>query len=152
MDASPTPTHPSKSPFAPSLAPGDLGRDPRESAALTLRADGATIGDIAEHLGVKISTAARLVRSGIRGLGVATHAELVAAVEPARALSRSDLPASLTRAEREVAWLVVEGASNGEIARQRRTAERTVANQLQAIYTKLGVGSRRELVTRLLRG
>ena len=53
--------------------------------------------------------------------------------------------AGLTKAEREVALLAVRGLSNAAIAKQRRCAVRTVANQLQSIYRKLGVGSRAEL-------
>jgi DNA-binding NarL/FixJ family response regulator len=41
--------------------------------------------------------------------------------------------------------LVLEGKSNQEIAKSRRTAVRTVANQVASIFRKLGVGSRSEL-------
>jgi DNA-binding NarL/FixJ family response regulator len=51
----------------------------------------------------------------------------------------------LTDAEREVASLMLEGASNAEIARARGSAVRTVANQAASIFRKLGVSSRREL-------
>jgi DNA-binding NarL/FixJ family response regulator len=51
----------------------------------------------------------------------------------------------LTEAEREVALLMLEGASNAEIARARGSAVRTVANQAASIFRKLGVCSRREL-------
>jgi DNA-binding NarL/FixJ family response regulator len=47
-------------------------------------------------------------------------------------------PGSLTAAEREVCRLLLAGASNAEIARQRGTAPRTVANQVAAILRKLG--------------
>jgi DNA-binding NarL/FixJ family response regulator len=40
---------------------------------------------------------------------------------------------------------LVQGATYGEIGRQRKTSERTVANQAQSIYRKLGIGSRTEL-------
>lgn len=52
---------------------------------------------------------------------------------------------ALTRAEREVARLAASGLQNDEIARARGTTTSTVANQLGAIYRKLGVGSRFEL-------
>jgi DNA-binding NarL/FixJ family response regulator len=58
------------------------------------------------------------------------------------------LPPSLTTAEREVARLVIEGLSDAGIAARRRTSVRTVANQLRSIYTKLAVGSRRQLCSR----
>lgn len=51
----------------------------------------------------------------------------------------------LTAAEREVARLVVDGASNADVARKRGTSVRTVANQLRSIYGKLGIASRAEL-------
>ena len=60
-----------------------------------------------------------------------------------------DLPACLTEVERAVVTLVLEGCSNQEIANVRRTRYRTVANQLHAIYQKLGVASRTELVATL---
>lgn len=68
-----------------------------------------------------------------------------APLEPARASL-----AGLTKAEREVALLAVRGLSNAAIAKQRRCAVRTVANQLQSIYRKLGVGSRAELSSLVL--
>jgi DNA-binding CsgD family transcriptional regulator len=59
------------------------------------------------------------------------------------------LPAVLTEAEREVARLVYAGARNDDIARARGVSLKTVANQLDSIYRKLGVGSRSELVLSL---
>ncbi len=56
----------------------------------------------------------------------------------------------LSRAEREVVEFLLSGASNAEIARQRGTSARTVANQAASIFRKLGVGSRMELAHRLL--
>ena len=57
----------------------------------------------------------------------------------------------LTPAEREVVQLVASGCSNREIARRRQASVNTVGNQLAAIYGKLGVSSRHELVARLSR-
>lgn len=57
----------------------------------------------------------------------------------------------LTRAEREVAVLVAEGLSSQAIAAQRGRSVRTVENQLAAIYCKLRVSSRAELVVKLSR-
>lgn len=54
----------------------------------------------------------------------------------------------LTASERVIAELVLQGQSNAEIARTRGTSVRTIANQIAAIYRKLGVGSRRELFAR----
>jgi DNA-binding CsgD family transcriptional regulator len=58
------------------------------------------------------------------------------------------LPPTLTRADRAVAALVIDGATNAEIARRRRVSVRTVANQVASIFRKVGVGSRGELVAR----
>lgn len=52
---------------------------------------------------------------------------------------------ALTQAERHVAIALIRGATYAAIASQRSASERTVANQAQAIYRKLGVGSRTEL-------
>jgi len=57
--------------------------------------------------------------------------------------------AQLTSAEREVATALLQGATLADIALKRHTSERTVANQVQAIYRKLGVGSRLALATAL---
>jgi DNA-binding NarL/FixJ family response regulator len=52
---------------------------------------------------------------------------------------------NLTAAEREVLELLLRGSSNAQIAAVRATSARTVANQLAAIYRKLGVTSRAEV-------
>jgi DNA-binding NarL/FixJ family response regulator len=55
----------------------------------------------------------------------------------------------LTRIEREVAAQVAEGLSSYAIAAMRRRSIRTVENQVAAIFRKLHVGSRAELVVAL---
>jgi DNA-binding CsgD family transcriptional regulator len=55
-------------------------------------------------------------------------------------------PVQLTAAEREVLALLLEGLSGAEIAERRGTSVHTLNNQMRAIYRKLGVGSRSELV------
>lgn len=55
----------------------------------------------------------------------------------------------LTCAEREVALLVLDGLTNAEIGIQRKTSPRTVANQVAAVFRKLGVHGRLELIRRL---
>lgn len=54
----------------------------------------------------------------------------------------------LTAAEREVMALILADLSNAEVARRRGTSVRTVANQLQSLFRKLGVNSRAELSAR----
>lgn len=56
------------------------------------------------------------------------------------------LPPVLSESEQAVAQALLAGHSNAQIARERGTAVKTVANQLHAIYRKLGAGSREELV------
>lgn len=51
----------------------------------------------------------------------------------------------LTCAEMDVLFRVLEGRSNSDIATERATSVRTVANQIAKIFRKLGVRSRREL-------
>ncbi|MFO0684403.1 MAG: helix-turn-helix transcriptional regulator [Sandaracinus sp.] len=60
--------------------------------------------------------------------------------------------AALSAAEREVAAAILRGLSNAEIARERGVAVRTVANQVSALFRKLGVGSRAELAVLSTRG
>ena len=57
----------------------------------------------------------------------------------------------LTAAERSVADRLLRGHSSREIALERGRSERTIANQISAIYGKLGVRSRRELLARFCR-
>lgn len=59
--------------------------------------------------------------------------------------SRALDAAGLTGAERAVVEDALRGLSNRAIAAKRGVSERTVANQLSAIYRKLRVGSRPEL-------
>ena len=57
--------------------------------------------------------------------------------------------ALLTPAEREVALHLLAGSTNADIARRRGSAERTVANQVAAVFSKLQARSRAELAARL---
>lgn len=52
----------------------------------------------------------------------------------------------LTQTERTIVRLVLHGYSNSDIAQLRGKSASTIANQLYAIYRKLGVNSRRELM------
>ncbi len=52
----------------------------------------------------------------------------------------------LTKAETDVAIMVVKGFSNAEIARMRGSALQTVKSQLSAIYHKSGLGGRYQLM------
>ena len=73
--------------------------------------------------------------------------EFVVVSEP---IVGADVFAALTQAEREVARLVADGCSNRAIAARRGARPQTVANQLAAIFRKLAVSSRSELVAQLV--
>jgi DNA-binding CsgD family transcriptional regulator len=60
-------------------------------------------------------------------------------------LEPPEVPASLSRAEREIALLLDQGLSRAEIARARRRSIATVNNQIRGLYEKLGVDSRAKL-------
>ena len=71
------------------------------------------------------------------------------AVLSARAAEPAGAPparAALTSREREVVSLVVEGLRNEEIARRLGINEKTVRNHLTAVFAKMGVSGRLELV------
>jgi DNA-binding NarL/FixJ family response regulator len=63
-------------------------------------------------------------------------------------VSRPDhrLEGHLSAGELAVARLLVDGKSHEEIARLRRASRRTVANQLAAVFQRLGVSGRAELL------
>ncbi len=61
----------------------------------------------------------------------------------------ADKTGELTSAEREVALLALAGKSNNEIAEARHCSVRTVANQLQSVFRKLGIRSRAELAAKV---
>ena len=84
---------------------------------------------------------------------VDVHALALSGLElPVLSLPEIPCPATFTTAERAVARLVASGKSNAEIASERATSERTVANQLASMYRKCGVSTREELVVALLKG
>jgi len=70
---------------------------------------------------------------------------------PAAARERVALPA-LSRRERQIVRLVVLGLTNDEIAARLFVAKSTVAGHLTAVFRRLGVRSRRELVACVLAG
>lgn len=67
-----------------------------------------------------------------------------------------DLPSvprieELTTAEQEVLVLLLNGYSTTAIAEMRTTSPRTTANQVASIFKKIGVGSRAELASKMLK-
>ena len=109
--------------------------------------------EIAFALGVSPSSVCRRVQSGARKLRLESRTELAAAFAAAApritATDRQLLLETLSPAELAVANLATLGQSDAEIARRRGASERTVENQLQSAYRKLGVHSCTELAARL---
>jgi len=62
-----------------------------------------------------------------------------------------DLPLELSTAEQEIARLVIQGVAQSEMAAIRGTSTRTVGNQVSAVFSKLGVSGRLQLVHLLVR-
>jgi len=83
-------------------------------------------------------------------LGAAPWSARAQALGAAR-LRRGPAVPELTRREREVAELVAEGLTNGQVAERLGVSIRTVTSHLDHAYTKLGIGSRAALVAHLLR-
>jgi len=95
------------------------------------------------------------VHSGELWLDRASSAQLIAELSKQQQ-SREEDPEtaslnSLTDREREVAWLVCEGLRNREIGERLFICETTVRHHLSAIFSKLNVASRFELIIYLYR-
>ena len=77
---------------------------------------------------------------------------IVITLPPARASARSSLllaARGLTPAQGRVAALVLRGLSTRAIVDALKISEHTVQDHLKAVFDKIGVGSRRELVAAL---
>jgi len=120
----------------------------REARVAEFLALGQSGKQIAGELGTSQSTVSRLLHRARRKLALGSSTEL-AALFSERGESARETLFALSAAEREVASLVSRGRSDAEIAATRRTSRRTVENQLQHVYRKLGVHSRTELAARV---
>jgi DNA-binding NarL/FixJ family response regulator len=142
-----------------------LGR--RELLVLAAAANGAANKYVAIEQSLADSTVSEALQTAIGKLGFRSRAEFLRTIAQLRAsppelrlvgneqrcwvfvpLEALALDPALTLAERQVVAHVLSGRSNAAIARARQTSCRTVANQLAAIYRKLGVASRWELAAR----
>lgn len=142
----------------------------RELSVLTAAESGVANKFVAIEHSLACSTVSESLQTAIGKLGFASRAEFLKVMAclrvsvpdcaarlvgdaqlcwlflPVEALA---LDPRLTRAERQVVAGVLNGRTNAAIATARRTSCRTVANQLAAIYRKLGVSSRWELAARV---
>jgi DNA-binding CsgD family transcriptional regulator len=139
-----------------------------DRAVVLMAAGGHSNDEIACALGTSASTTAQRLRMNLKRLGVTDRHQLACLVAMASgplarasevvlgntsflvvtfdvAHGHAHLDERLTNAEKAVTALAVVGLSNAEIAGARGVSERTIANQLAAIYRKLGVSSRFEL-------
>jgi DNA-binding NarL/FixJ family response regulator len=151
------------------LYPDPRGLTLRERQVAEYVGMGQSTGQIAYTLGLAPTSVADCSARAQRKLGLASRTELAAffarngprarlaetAANGERLLvgTYPALPEArigpLTTAERDVLAALLAGSTNADIARRRDAAERTVANQIQANYRKLGVRSRCELAARL---
>jgi DNA-binding NarL/FixJ family response regulator len=140
---------------------------PDDRAAVLMAAWGRSNDEIAHSLGTSANAMAKRLSTNLRRLGIADRHELARLVSMASgpsarvkvilgdtaflvvtvdvAQGRAHFDERLTDAEKAVTALAVIGMSNAEIAAARGVSERTIANQLGAIYRKLEVSSRFEL-------
>lgn len=115
------------------LPPRGSGRArQRAQFALELAQRGFSNKQIAMELGVAQSTVSRITRV----LPIPTLEQAMSTLADVEELSRG---------ERAVLALAASGASTDDIAAQRGTSPRTIANQLRNAYEKLGISSRRTL-------
>jgi DNA-binding CsgD family transcriptional regulator len=117
------------------------------AAIRELRASERAASEVALPNGRRAELAAAVAGTGARYVLTLGNAPRAAA--PAPAPPDAELGV-LTGRERDVAVWVSRGLRNVQVAAELGISVRTVENHLRAIYDKLGVRSRAELVARLL--
>ncbi|HTO07958.1 MAG TPA: helix-turn-helix transcriptional regulator [Myxococcota bacterium] len=131
------------------------GLSDRELEVAILLSRGRSGKEIAFATALSPSAVSRASHAAARKLGLGSRVELASAFAGLTAPEDAPAPARhtpddlLSPTERQVAELATRGRTDAEIAAARRTSRRTVANQLQHVYRKLGVHSRTELASRL---
>jgi DNA-binding CsgD family transcriptional regulator len=149
---------------APASARATATLTRRERQVLDEAVRGMDVAEIALHLGLSPSTVASHRARAFSKLGLAAHDLMLGPLARAYRMTVGSgcwgvvvlqplaerLPDVLTRTERAVATMVVDGHSNAEIAASRGRSVRTIANQVAAVYRKLGVVNRTQLVMKLM--
>ncbi len=92
----------------------------------------------------ELRDAARLARDGGTPMSPRVARRVVEGFRPAQPAAA----AALTRRERQVVELLIDGSTNKEIANQLSLSIQTVRHHLKQIYLKLGVGTRTAAVTK----
>lgn len=114
---------------------GSQGKTPRSSGPLTTPSTGR-VRQWVKQSPFRIPKGMKVTRTSEKGKAVLVVSFPVPDI---------DWQKELTEAEIAVVHDVLAGLSNAEIGDKRGTALRTVANQVAAIFRKLGVSSRLEL-------
>jgi len=109
---------------------------------------------------VELGASAGLILGALSGVSLAIGAQTARTrADTARRLTAGEFTKTvdsyfeglgLTRAELDVAWLVLKGLSIAEIAELRETKPGTVKAQCTAIYRKAGVSGKTQLVSQLV--
>jgi DNA-binding CsgD family transcriptional regulator len=128
----------------------------RQSQALYCAAAGLSNKEIGYLLGMSSPTVATHLRRGLSVLGISSREDWLRMSGQVEALLGSEAPNSsrlgaLTSAEREIAMMILDGASTRRIAAERGTSSSTVSNQISAILSKLDLSNRQALVHYLAR-
>jgi DNA-binding NarL/FixJ family response regulator len=71
---------------------------------------------------------------------------IIPGTSPEIDLSRTEIPGGLSKREREVATLIGQGKTNGEIATELFLSKRTVETHVSHILSKLGLSSRAQIM------
>lgn len=149
--------------------PDPRGLTLRERQVAEFIGQGHSCKEIGYMLGISPSAVTNCTTRAVRKLGLSSLTELAAFFSPSgpRAtleeygvhgnrlligtypLLPADQVVNLTDAERAVLTALLAGSTNRDIAQRRNCSEHTVANQVQAIFRKVGVHSRSELAVRL---
>jgi DNA-binding CsgD family transcriptional regulator len=130
----------------PQVIYGTVGR------LAALERDGEAPRDLAPRARVQTSSGQWLVVHAARLLGRYPPGHAAVILEPARPAELAPLllqAYGLTRRESEVAGLVLRGVSTAAIGARLGISDLTVQQHLKAVFEKVGVGSRRELVAQV---
>jgi len=101
----------------------------------------------------EIAATIRAVTNGQAALSASVAARILdefKRLRPRHASVSSSVGESLTERENKILKLIVEGKSNGEIAKQLRLAEGTVKNYVSAILQKCEARNRTELAIKVI--